>query len=365
MKHSLVGGSTAKIVMNCHGSLKLREKMPTQPENEYMARGTLCHKAVEMALGGMNARSVKYNGLEMTDDLYEDKIEVALKLLEQVDPDNVMEFDLEQRVEITPEIFGTTDLVGRLDNRLVILDWKFGDGVMVSAEENEQGLFYAAGVMKTPSLKWAWEGVTEVEIVIIQPPLISRWVTTVERVKEFELDLLKAMKAAQSPDATFKHGEHCRFCSAKPICPVMTGAVDRALKTKIDGLDAATIAAYLKNADLLEDWIKDLRALAFQMIDTGATLPGWKLVAKRGTRKWISPVDAAVVLRQLGIDPMAPAEILSPAQAEKALKKVKQELPDDLVKSESSGNTLAPEDDPRPPVLQIGQQLSAALSKLV
>ena len=40
------------------------------------------------------------------------------------------------------------------------------------------------------------------------------------------------------------------------------------------------------------------------------------------------------------------------------------DLPEGLVKSESSGTTLASEDDPRPSVLQIGQQLSAALSKL-
>jgi hypothetical protein len=30
----------------------------------------------------------------------------------------------------------------------------------------------------------------------------------------------------------------------------------------------------------------------------------------------------------------------------------------------SSGSTLAPEDDPRPAVLNIGKQLTAALSKL-
>jgi hypothetical protein len=56
--------------------------------------------------------------------------------------------------------------------------------------------------------------------------------------------------------------------------------------------------------------------------------------------------------------------IISPAKAEKALKKRKQALPDDLVVAVSSGNTLAPESDPRPAVVQIGKQLTAALSKL-
>jgi hypothetical protein len=58
-------------------------------------------------------------------------------------------------------------------------------------------------------------------------------------------------------------------------------------------------------------------------------------------------------------------EIRSPAQMEKVLKKRKLALPDELVVSVSSGDTLAPESDPRPAVLQIGQQLTAALSKLV
>ena len=57
-------------------------------------------------------------------------------------------------------------------------------------------------------------------------------------------------------------------------------------------------------------------------------------------------------------------KLISPAQAEKVLKKSKLALPDDLVVAVSSGSTLAPESDPRPAVLNIGTQLVAALSKL-
>ena len=57
-------------------------------------------------------------------------------------------------------------------------------------------------------------------------------------------------------------------------------------------------------------------------------------------------------------------ELLSPAQMEKVLKKRKMALPDDLVVAVSSGNTLAPESDPRPAVVLIGQQLVLALSKV-
>ena len=46
---------------------------------------------------------------------------------------------------------------------------------------------------------------------------------------------------------------------------------------------------------------------------------------------------------------------------EKLLKKHKLALPDNVVVSVSSGNTLAPESDPRPAALQIGERLRAAL----
>jgi hypothetical protein len=144
----------------------------------------------------------------------------------------------------------------------------------------------------------------------------------------------------------------------------MTGAVDRALKTQVEAIDVQTLGSYLANADILEDWIKDLRALAHQILDSGAPVPGYKLVAKRGTRQWVDEAKAHVELRKLGIEPHKEPELVSPAQAEKELKKRKLTLPDDLVVSVSSGTTLASADDPRPAVLQIGKQLTAALSKL-
>jgi hypothetical protein len=190
-------------------------------------------------------------------------------------------------------------------------------------------------------------------------------VTTPGRIKNFESQLVRAVKAAQTPDAELKNGDYCRWCAAKPICPVMTGAVDRAYVSQIEGLDAAQIGAYLEKADLVESWVKDLRALATQILETGRPVPGYKLVAKRGTRKWIDEDKAKeTLLANLTKSDVVEESLISPAQAEKLLKKQKLPLPEGLVVSVSSGSTLAQEEDPRPSVLLIGQQLSAALSKL-
>jgi hypothetical protein len=247
------------------------------------------------------------------------------------------------------------------------LDWKFGDGVVVDAVENDQLMFYAAACMRTEEVKWAFEGATEIECVIVQPPMIRRWTTTPERIAQFERQLVQAVKAAELPGAELKAGEHCRWCAAKPVCPQMTGAVERALVTQLKEIDAATLGRYLANADVLEGWITDLRGLALQLLEKDLPVPGYKLVAKRGTRQWVDEGKAALALAELGVpraELLKPEELLSPAQMEKVLKKRKMALPDDLVVSVSSGTTLASEEDPRPAVLQIGQQLSAALSKL-
>ena len=376
MKHSsIVGGSTAKRVINCPGSVALCAKMPPKPSSKYADEGTLLHNVISEYLmkDSVPLQSfvgTTYEDQTLTMDLMEDKLQVALSLLDHIDPNQTMEFDVEQRVgfgDFIPDVFGSTDLIGRIGDKAVVLDWKFGDGVVVEAEENPQLLFYAAAAMETEATKWAFAGVQEIECVIIQPPMIKRWTTTPERVQIFKYQLRDAVKAAEKPNAKLQHGDHCRFCAAKPICPRMTGAVDRAIKTQLDNLDTDTIGRYMKNADLLEQWIADLRALAHQILDNGVAVPGYKLVAKRASRKWIDEKQAAEALHSAGLDrtELYKEELISPAQAEKVLKKRKMELPDDLVVAISSGNTVALEDDPRPAVVQIGQQLTAALSKLV
>ena len=371
--HSLiVGGSTAKRVINCPGSVALVAKMPPKPSSTYADRGTLLHDVISTILDSdtvtpASLLGTAYAGEEFTQELLDEKILPALAALDAIDPEGVMEYAVETVVGFgtyMPGVFGSADLLGRLGNRAIVLDWKFGDGVAVTAEENEQGLFYAAAAMRTPETAWVFEGVEEVEIVIVQPPAVKRWVTTVKRVKEFERALKRAVKASAMPDAAIVVGDHCRWCNAKPLCPKMTGAVDRAVKVQLDAIDDTTLGAYAANAVLLQGWIDDLNALVQTKIEKGYNIPGWKLVAKRSTRKWADQGKAADALKALGVDPMK-LEIVSPAQAEKLLKAKKQNLPEGLTVSVSSGDTLAPESDPRPAVLQIASQMVAALSKLV
>ena len=373
MNHSnIVGGSTAKRVINCPGSVALVAKMPPKPSSKYADEGTLLHNVIaEIVMSGQPPEhylGTKYEDQTLTQELIDDKLKPALAALDQIDPNQEMEIEAETSVDfgdLLPGVFGSTDLIGRLGSRAVVLDWKFGDGVAVEVEENPQLMFYAAAAMRTPAAQWAFEGATEIEMVIVQPPAVKRWVTTPERIAAFELQLVQAVKASEKPNAKLEVGDHCRWCAAKPVCPQMTGAVDRALQTKLQAIDTQMLGSYLANADMLEQWITDLRALAFAMLESGTPVPGYKLVAKRATRSWTDETKAkAELLKSLPESEVVEVSVISPAKAEKALKKRKIGLPDDLVVAISSGNTLASVDDPRPEVILLGKQLTAALSKL-
>jgi hypothetical protein len=207
MQHSrIVGGSTAKRVINCPGSVALVDTMPPQPSSSYADEGTLLHDTIADILdkGGKPADHLgrKHNDAVLTQDLIDDKLAVALAALDDVDPDGEMEYAVESRVgfgDLLPDVFGSTDLLGRIGRRAVVLDWKFGDGVAVSAEENPQLLFYAAAAMRTPETQWVFKDADAIELIIVQPPSVKRWVTTPERVAAFEQELVAAVKVALRP----------------------------------------------------------------------------------------------------------------------------------------------------------------------
>jgi len=373
MQHSnVVGGSTAKRVINCPASVKLVQQMPPKPSSEHADRGTLLHNVIaellEFDKKPEQCIGAQYKDQVLTQELLDEKIIPALEALDEIDPEKQMEYMVETRVafgDFLPGVFGSTDLLARKDKRAIVLDWKFGDGVSVDAVENPHLVFYAAAAMRTPAAQWIFEGAEEIECIIVQPPMVRRCVTTPARVKEFEQELLYAVRLSSWPEPPMQEGDHCRWCAAKPICPRMNGAVERALKAKLIEMPAQQIAAQLQQAEMLESYINDLRSLAFEMLQNGVDVPGYKLVAKQARRQWVDKAKIEAWVDVKGIkDAYEPPTIKSPAQLEKVLKKAKIEFPADMVVSVSSGDTLAPDSDPRPAVLQIGKQLTKALEKL-
>ena len=368
---SLVGGSTASRVINCPGSVALVAKMPPKPSSKYADEGTLLHDVMSDLLSSdkhvADFIGREYNGIKLTQDLIDDKIAPALEALNQIDPDMKMEIEVESRVgfgDLIPDAFGSTDVIGRLGKRTIVLDWKFGDGHMVSAEENYQLMFYAAAALS--SGHWAFKNINRefIELIIIQPPYIRRWVTDRPRIRKFEQQLQEAIALSRSPEAMLSPGAHCKWCPAKVICPAMNGARDRLTKAQLDALPVEALTSILQDAEQVESVIETARKMALSILEKGGTVPGFKLVPKRATRSWVKEDEAKAAVLALGVKESDLMEFKSPAQVEKVLKTHKLKLPEGLTASVSSGDTIAPESDPRPAVLNLGKQLTQALSKL-
>jgi hypothetical protein len=239
--------------------------------------------------------------------------------------------------------FGTADVAYWInDDQLAgIIDWKFGAGVPVEARENAQLKFYLCAVRNLGSMD-------PLHGTIVQPR--HDYLETVEfaarDLDAFATELLLSVKSR-----TGLHlGPHCRWCPAKAICPAQQSQL-----VELGQLSdvAADLPRLLHLADRAEEVITEIRRLALEALEHGQSVPGWKLVAKRAVRHWA--VGQRTLSRRLNklvgrkLDLVKPQELISPAQAEKLIKPHK--LPEGLTTSASSGNTMAPADDPRPAVM--------------
>jgi len=109
------------------------------------------------------------------------------------------------------------------------------------------------------------------------------------------------------------------------------------------------VAKALTMADELESWIKQVRESAHQYMEQGTQVPGFKLVQKRAVRKWEDETKVyGLVKMVLPRNKVYVEKMATPPQIEKMLKKEKSDIDlTHLIKAESSGTTIAHEDDKR------------------
>jgi hypothetical protein len=264
---------------------------------------------------------------------------------------------------------GSIDMIALSDDgkTVIILDYKFG--FVPVAPTAKQLKFYALCASVDPSTAHFFEDAEEVVYAIVQPtddPDTPNYATHRENVDElddFELDVYHAIDLVDAitenpsmADIHTKAGNHCKYCPAAPTCPKKTGAARAALR--LNPADASLVNANLAMVDELEKWCKEVKKLAHEQMELGVQLIDWKLVAKRGTRKWTEEEVVQKKIRnnkKLTVDEThEPRKLLSPAKLEKVL--TKKGFDKDYFKayyaSISTGSTLAPRDDKRPEILQ-------------
>jgi hypothetical protein len=359
-----VGGSTAARVMACPGSIALSAKAPEPPESSFAKEGTFLHDIMYQIMMGdlepTQAEGFQSDGMTCDTELFMEMIIPALDALDALTKEyGAYDYEAEAPVYFPkiPGSFGTADLIARSRSASMIIDYKFGRGVPVSAYKNKQLMYYASAARATEALSDLMNR-QKILLVIIQPASpepLSVYETTHAELDRFESDLVVAWTQAQEHNAPLAEGEHCRFCPAKIICPEIRKGVDLALTKKEDIPTIKDMPELLEIATKLEPWIKAVREQAHSMLETGRTIPGWKLVPKRATRQWMDTAGAekALTSRRMKKSQIFETKLISPAKAEKLARRLGldwSKIATDHVAAVSSGTTMAPQDDPRPAV---------------
>ena len=312
-------------------------------------------------------RGVEYEGIKLTKDLLDEKVIPAMEALEDFISDNDLTTIItEELIEYSDIIGGTPDILAYNEKLIACADYKFGDGVMVYADDNDQMYFCVWAALDSDIFKLDLDPSTPVKFAIIQPSdkrseTLDVWETTVDKVDDFGERFLDAVDVAENskPGENLHSGDWCTFCPGAGICPEKGRKARTALalidNTKLKAKDTDMVIPVLDLSEALtlatelEPWIKDVRSFAYEQLEAGADVPDWKLVEKRATRKWKDPEGTAEYLkRKLTAKNAMKTEVISPAQAEKMAKTlgVKIRMKDRTV-SKSSGTTLVPASDKR------------------
>ncbi len=366
-KHAVLSASGSNKWLVCPSSARLEEQFE-EKTSDYMEEGTLAHEIAEfkvrnyffehMAKRSYNSQLKKfekrkyYNSemLTYTDTYLEYIKELALQ--KQVVPFVTVEHTLDYS-EYVPEGFGTADCLMISKDTLNIIDFKYGKGVAVSAENNSQMMLYALGAFE--QFKYIFD-IRKIKMSIVQPRLdnISESKITVEELTKWGIEVVKpkAEQAWRGGDGEFAQGEHCRFCRAKGRCEFRT-------TENIKKYEQAKSVALLSNEALgkvllevegIPEWVKDLKEEALKQILQGNIVEGWKAVEGKSNRK-IEDVDNAFeILEANGIEEaiLYEKKPLSLSELEKVVGKKKlTELIGDHIKKPKGAPTLAKLNDKR------------------
>lgn len=365
--HALLSASAAKRWLNCPPSVRLTENMPDTP-SEYAEEGTLAHELAELklrkkfetmpkskytkALDIIKTNPLYTSEMDSCTDDYLDHILTIAHRYDKVKPYVVIEKQLNYS-HIAKDGFGTSDCVLICRNDLHIIDFKYGKGVAVSAEDNPQLKLYALGAIAEYSFLYNIENVF---LHIIQPRTSegsSSWEISATGLTAWGESIKPIAELAYKGSGDFKCGDWCRFCKAKATCRARAEnffALEDTAKMPKELLSDSEIGEALIKAQTLKNWVTDLEEYALNAILSGTDISGWKAVEGKSNRK-IADIDSAFeVLKTNGYDEalLYERKPITLTELEKLVTKKKlEELIGDKIVKPQGKPTLAPADDKR------------------
>lgn len=394
MSHAKLSPSGAHRWMRCPGSVVLEAQYPDS-SSAYAREGTAAHELAALVLEDGDATAQAYVGKRIayndhgedvqwpiTQDMA-DYVDDYVKLVRERAEGATLLVERKLPIDhITGEASatGTSDVViiDHANSEIVVIDLKYGMGVRVSAEENEQTQLYALGALEEYSVLGDF---AHVSMLIHQPRLnhVSEWTITVEQLLTFaksasfaagQCDLARSLDGEDALAGFLSPGEkQCRFCKAKATCPALRAEItdvvggssaatpDEFAEFLPEPVDMQTGDNYLPIAmakvGMVEDWCKAVRAEVERRLLAGQNVDGYKLVeGKRGPRKWSDADDIEQLFKSFRLrqDEMYDFTLISPTKAEKVFKenpkrwaKVQERI------TQSTGKpSVAPATDKRP-----------------
>lgn len=377
--HARLSASAAERWFNCPGSAALVAGYP-RSSSLSAATGTFAHHiASECLLHAKDpadwlGNKTLVDGHEVTCD--QEMVDCVRGYIEYIAAERLagdkefVEVDLLDALKtLHPSLGGTADYARyrASDQSVLVLDFKYGSGVAVTTEDNRQLMTYALGTLL--ALKVPAKTVT---IAIYQPRLevdgeVARTFTfPAMQLMEFAAQLTDAATRASAPDAPLVPGYWCRksFCPAAKDCPKLQEHQTAIMAAEFDAVlpvDVEKLAAALAMIEPLKAKIAHLESFAYECANRGVVIPGWKLVDKRATRKWSDIDGLKAWAEENAVNVYDEPELLSPAALEKKLAKAQRPAIAAFYRKESSGTTLVPESDARPPAKLVTTDDFAAL----
>lgn len=324
--HAELSGSSAYRWIKCPGSIKLCRTVPGRESGAAARQGTMAHAVAERILSGdpvSPTLTFQYvdHGQYITGAVDEEMLEHVMVYVDRVRhiaKSLKGKIHLEMHVSlknlVRDRMWGTSDaVVDCSDKILYVVDYKHGYIPVhlldpITGEPNSQLMYYAAGALDG----FGWKHKT-VFIEIVQPRSmevedVQSHGLPAEYVKKWaQTTLYDAAHATDEPDAPLVTGDHCRFCDALAVCPAVARMANET--AGIDFMELTTtrtpqiperptdIARVLAAAPMIDAWLRACEERAFELLNTGKKVPGFKLVRKKSNRKW--PTDDVDKLRSL------------------------------------------------------------------
>ena len=358
--HAILSASSANRWLHCPPSARLGESYEDKG-SDYAAEGTDAHSLCEYKLRkalGQKAKNPTKKLSWYSEEMEDCATGYAAYILEQVEAAKQTCADpvvlIEQRVDFSRWVeqgFGTADCVVIADGTLRVIDFKYGLGVLVPAEENPQMKCYALGALELFDDIY---DIDQVSMTIYQPRRqnVSTFDISKDNLYRWADEVLKPTAAlAFAGDGNFLCGEWCGFCKAKNECRARAEANLQLAQYEFKLPPLLTdedIEDILSKVDELISWASDIKEYAMQQAISGKEWSGWKLVEGRSNRKYVNDTVVADVVEHAGYDPYE-RKVLGVTAMQKLLGKSRfDELLSPYIEKPQGKPALVPESDKRP-----------------